>query len=71
MKTTLRSQELSCPSCVEKIEKALKGIKGVSDARVYFNSGRIQIEHDPEQAPSEVLIKAVRAVGYDAKESAF
>lgn len=50
MKTTLRSQELSCPSCVAKIEKALKGVPGVVDAKVYFNTGKIEVEHDPQQA---------------------
>ncbi|MBV0893585.1 heavy metal transport/detoxification protein, partial [Paracoccus sp. Z118] len=27
-KTILRSDELSCPSCVPKIEKALRGLPG-------------------------------------------
>ncbi len=31
MKTILRSQEFSCPSCVVKIEKALKGVPGVEN----------------------------------------
>ncbi|MEL7674654.1 MAG: heavy-metal-associated domain-containing protein, partial [Chloroflexota bacterium] len=34
MKTILRSQELSCPSCVAKIEKALNGLDGVEAAKV-------------------------------------
>ena len=32
-KTLLRSQELSCPSCVAKIETALKALNGVADAK--------------------------------------
>jgi copper chaperone len=71
MKTTLRSQELSCPSCVAKIEKALKGMKGVSEAKVYFNSGRIEIEHDHEKASPDDLINKVRSVGYEARKSTF
>ncbi len=71
MKTLLRSQELTCPSCVAKIEKALKSVEGVDDAKVYFNTGRIEVDHDPETASPEVLVKAVRAVGYDTKVSAF
>jgi AhpD family alkylhydroperoxidase len=31
-RTLLRSQELTCPSCVAKIEIALKVLKGVTDA---------------------------------------
>jgi copper chaperone CopZ len=71
MKTILRSQELSCPSCVAKIEKALQGVNGVEAAKVHFNTGRIVVEHDPGAAPAEALVKAVRAAGYEAKVSAF
>ena len=34
MKTILRSQELSCPSCAAKIEKALNALDGVQQARL-------------------------------------
>ncbi|GAB1390750.1 MAG: copper chaperone [Rubrivivax sp.] len=70
MKTILRSDELSCPSCVVKIEKALKALPGVGDAKVHFNSGRIDVEHDGEQASGEMLLEAVRKVGYGSRISA-
>lgn len=70
-KTLLRSQELSCPSCVAKIETALKALDGVVDAKVFFNTGKIEIQHDPERVKAEALVKAVKAVGYEAKVSAF
>jgi copper chaperone CopZ len=69
--TTLRSQELSCPSCISKIEKELKRVKGVDSVDVRYNTGRIIIEHDPERAPTETLIEAVGRAGYAAKASAF
>jgi copper chaperone len=71
MKTLLRSQELSCPSCVAKIEKALLGVDGVTAATVHFNTGRIEIEHDPAAAPTAQLIQAVRKVGYEAAAAPF
>lgn len=71
MKTILRSQDLSCPSCIVKIEKALGRVDGVDRAEVKFNSGRIEIEHDPERAPAEALVRAVRGVGYESKVSPF
>ena len=71
MKTLLRSQELSCPSCVPKIEKALKRVDGVETAKVHFTTGRIEVEHDPERAGTEDLIKAVRTAGYESTISAF
>ena len=71
MKTILRSQELSCPSCVAKIEKALKSLDGVEEAEVHFNTGRIEVQHDPASASGDDLVKAVRSAGYDARISAF
>jgi copper chaperone CopZ len=71
MKTILRSQELSCPSCVAKIEKALKALDGVEQATVHFNTGRIEVEYDPEEVETDALVSAVRSVGYEAKVAPF
>lgn len=71
MKTILRSQELSCPSCVAKIEKALKALDGVEQATVHFNTGRIEVEYDPEEVQTDALVSAVRSVGYEAKVAPF
>lgn len=71
MKTILRSQELSCPSCVAKIEKALKAVDGVENAVVHFNTGRIEVEHDPQAVRPDELAGVVRSVGYEAQVSAF
>jgi copper chaperone CopZ len=70
-KTTLRSQELSCPSCVAKIEKALSAVEGVEMAKVYFTTGRIEVQHDDSRASVNDLVKAVRSAGYEAKPAAF
>lgn len=71
MKTTLRSTELTCPSCVAKIEKGLKVKPGVSDAKVYFNTGRIEVVHDPDLVSAETLAKTVTALGYQTSVAAF
>lgn len=71
MKTQLRSQELSCPSCVAKIEKALTTLDGVEKAEVHFNTGRIEVEHDPQRVEAQQLVDSVRSVGYEARVSAF
>jgi copper chaperone CopZ len=70
-KTLLRSQELSCPSCVSKIETALKALDGVSDAKVHFNTGKIEVQHDAQLVQVEQLVKAVRSVGYEANVAAY
>jgi copper chaperone CopZ len=69
--TLLRSQNLTCPSCVSKIEAALKALDGVEAATVHFATGRIEVRHDPARVETEALVRAVRATGYDAKEAAF
>lgn len=71
MKTILRSKELSCPSCIAKIEKALTVINGVNNAKVNFNSGKIEVEHDADLVKGEDLEKAIRTIGYEAKVSQF
>jgi copper chaperone len=71
MKTLLRSQDFSCPSCVAKIEKALLALEGVSGAKVHFNTGRIEVEHDPDLAPATELVQKVREVGYEARVASF
>ncbi len=71
MKTVLRSQELTCPSCVAKIEKALKALDGVTEARVFFNTGRIEVDHDSNLVRADDLVKAIRAAGYEARVTPF
>lgn len=69
-KTTLRSDEFTCPSCVTKIENKLNSLDGVGAAEVKFSSGRILVDHDPQKISIRDLVKAVADVGYTAKPSA-
>ena len=71
MKTVLRSDELSCPSCVAKIEKALRALPGVEYAQVRFNTGRIEVDHDPDVATVETVVQTVQSTGYKAHPSTF
>lgn len=71
MKTILRSQELSCPSCIAKIEKALKNMEGVQQAKVYFNTGRIEVQHDSEKVTQDDLVRTIQSAGYNSKISPF
>lgn len=71
IRTTLRSDELSCPSCVPKIEKALLALPGVEKAEVKFASGRIEVEHDLARSDVTALVNTIAKTGYTAKPSAF
>jgi copper chaperone CopZ len=70
-RTLLRSDELSCPSCVPKIEKSLLALPGVTKAEVKFSSGRIEVEHDPVLSDVAALVNSVAKVGYAARPAAF
>lgn len=69
--TVLRSDEFTCPSCVSKIEKKLESVSGVSGATVHFNTGRIEVDHDPERASVDSLVAAIGDAGYTARPRAF
>lgn len=71
MKTVFRSHELSCPSCVAKIEKAVNALEGVKNTQVFFNTGRIEVDHDPESVSTGQIIESIRSAGYEAKVSGF
>ena len=71
MKTILRSDELNCPSCVNNIESNLNSMEGIEKATVYFNTGKIEVEHDPEIVNDDDLVEAVRQSGYPAFVSPF
>lgn len=70
-KTILRSDDLSCPSCVSNIESTLNNMDGVAQAKVHFNTGRIEVEHNSDTVSEQDLIDAVQDTGYEAKVSQF
>lgn len=71
MKTTLRSNDMSCPTCVKTIESSLNQLDGVTKATVHFNTGRIEVEHQENTISSEQLVEAIEEAGYEAKISQF
>ncbi|HKI57807.1 MAG TPA: heavy metal-associated domain-containing protein [Trueperaceae bacterium] len=70
VETTLRSESLTCPSCVAKIERGLKRLSGVEAVHVAFGSGRIDVRHRPDVSSDE-LAAALARLGYEAHEAAF
>lgn len=70
-KTVLRSDEFTCPSCIDKIEKKLARVDGVENAKVHFATGRIVVEHDRAKASVDDLVRAVKSAGYTAVPRSF
>lgn len=69
--TVLRSDDLTCPSCIAKIERRLGRMPGVEHARVHFATGRIEVAHDPTFVTPSALAAAVAELGYRATPSPF
>ena len=70
VRTTLRAQGFSCPSCVAKIEKQVGRVAGVTGVTVHFASARIEIDHAPTVTVDD-LVAAVAKAGYTASPSVF
>lgn len=71
VRTVLRSDDLSCPSCVRGIEATLAATDGVYEGRVHFATGRIEAAHDPTRVSTDDLIAAIARLGYRAARSPF
>ncbi len=71
MRTILRSDDFSCPSCVAKIETGLLKVPGVERAMVHFSTGRIEVLHDGDSVTADGLVAAVRELGYESRPSPF
>jgi copper chaperone CopZ len=44
---------------------------GVEQAKVHFNTGRIEVEHKKDDVSEQDLIDAIQNTGYEAKVSQF
>lgn len=71
MRTILRTEDFSCPSCVTRIETNLEQVDGVKHAKVHFNTGRIEVHHDAGLVTVKSLMERVQELGYDSRPSPF
>lgn len=61
---------MHCAACAQAVEKALRSIDGVIEANVNFAAEAARVTFDPDVADIAVLIRAVEAAGYSAREHA-
>ncbi|SNX54807.1 copper ion binding protein [Thermoanaerobacterium sp. RBIITD] len=59
---------MSCASCAAKIEKALNNLPGINRATVNFATETATVEYDSSKVDAATMIKAIRNIGYNAKE---
>lgn len=66
MKTNLKTEDLTCPSCIKKIETGVGKTKGVNDVNVKFNLNKVTVEHD-DTVTGEALKNTIEKLGYPIK----
>ena len=57
-------ETLTCPTCITKIEGVLNKEPGVENARVLFNSSKVNVRYNEEQVSSDRLAQLIEKVGY-------
>jgi copper chaperone CopZ len=56
---------MTCGNCARSVEQTLASTPGVTKVSVELESGRAAIEYDPSLVTREVLVNAVRELGYE------
>jgi copper chaperone CopZ len=64
---SLKITGMHCAHCVAKVEHALQKTTGVFGATVDLERGSADVDFDAQRAQPELLVSAVRAVGYGAE----
>jgi copper chaperone len=64
--TTLDVTGMSCPSCVRHVNEALGHLPGVAKVEVRLDDGKVVVQHEPDKAPIDNLIAALRQAGYES-----
>ncbi|OPY10689.1 MAG: putative cadmium-transporting ATPase [Syntrophus sp. PtaU1.Bin005] len=63
---TFQVTGLDCADCAAKLEKAVRRVPGVVSAAVAFPQGRLSVHLDEAGLEDEIILRKVRALGYDA-----
>ena len=66
MKTNLRTEDLTCPSCIKKIETGISKKDGVSKVDVKFILNKVTVEHD-DRVTGEDIKSTIEQLGYPVK----
>jgi copper chaperone CopZ len=56
---------MTCGNCARSVERTLASTPGVTKALVELQGERAIVEYDPELVKPEVLVNAVRELGYE------
>ncbi len=65
---SLRIDGMTCASCVGRVERALLRVPGVRSAVVNLATEQAEVVRDAGAAPTDVLLQAVQAAGFEARD---
>lgn len=68
--TILDVTGMSCPSCMRHVNDALGSLPGVAGVEVRLGDGKVVVQHEPDKAPIDNLMAALREAGYESSPSA-
>lgn len=54
---------LNCPTCAAKLEKAVRATPGVTEAKVIFGAGSLNVEYDAAVVSYEKIADVVSRMG--------
>ena len=58
---------LDCAACAREVESKLKAVKGVRSVTVSVESGKAEVDYDPQSTTLSQLERAIKDAGYDAR----
>ncbi|MGE5507462.1 MAG: heavy-metal-associated domain-containing protein [Chitinophagales bacterium] len=58
-------RNLNCPNCAAKLEKAARELPGLTEARVAFASGTLNVAYDETKLNENEIKSLVRRFGVD------
>jgi copper chaperone CopZ len=54
---------LNCPTCVAKLERAVRATPGVTEAKVVFGAGSLNVEYDGAVVSYQKIAEVVSKMG--------
>jgi copper chaperone len=61
---TLKVTGMSCMGCVRSVKSLLEALPGVGQVEVDLASGRVDVQHNPQQCSLDAIRAAIRDGGY-------
>jgi len=58
---------MTCGNCARSVERTLASTPGVTKVQVDLEGARATVEYDPSLVTREVLVNAVRDLGYEVE----